>query len=178
MSAFTYAGVGATGSGRAGELPPPGYHLLRVRTGIGEGREVFAAAGRAVLDWRMHRALGIRVTASAPSAAPGVRVVVGLGAGPLRINAPCEVVWTADEARRTGFAYGTLPGHPERGEESFVVEWEPDGGVVLEVTAFSRPAAWYTRAAGPLGRVAQRAYAHRCGSVLRRLAARPDSRVG
>jgi uncharacterized protein (UPF0548 family) len=172
MSEFTYPEIGATR--RPGELPPPGYHLLRVRTRVGRGAQEFAAAGRAVLGWRMHRAVGVRMDATAATAAPGVRVVVGVGAGPLRLTAPCEVVWTADDRHRAGFAYGTLPGHPECGEESFVVELEPDGTVWLTVTAFSRPAAWYTRAAGPLARAVQRAYAHRLGRVLRGQAGRAE----
>lgn len=171
MNAFTYPEVGATR--RAGQLPPPGYHLLRVRARVGRGPEAFARAGGAVLGWRMHRALGVRMDTVAAEAAPGVRVVVGIGVGPLRITAPCEVVWTVRDEDRIGFAYGTLPGHPERGEESFIVARDPDGSVWLEVTAFSQPAAWYTRAAGPLGRLAQRTYAHRCGQVLRRLTRDP-----
>ena len=167
---FTYPEVGAT---RGGRLPCSGYHLMRIRSRIGAGGSVFAAAGAAVLDWRMHRALGVaRVTATAPRAAEGVRVVISLGLGPLRIPAPCQVVWSADEERRAGFGYGTLPGHPECGEESFVVTWEPDDSVVLSVTAFSRGASWFARAGGPLTRAVQRAYARRCGRVLRTLAAR------
>ncbi len=173
MAAFSYPEVGATR--RPGELPPPGYHLLRVRVRVGAGAAGFAEAASAVLGWRMHRAMGVRMDTAADEAAPGVRVVVGIGLGRWRILAPCEVVWTVREERRAGFAYGTLPGHPERGEESFVVEWDPDGSVWLTVTAFSRPAAWYTRAAGPLTRVAQRGYAHTCGRVLRRLAGRASA---
>ncbi|TXN26732.1 DUF1990 family protein, partial [Lacisediminihabitans profunda] len=45
-----------------------------------------------------------------------------------------------DEPQRRGFAYGTLPGHPEEGEESFIVEQTEDGSVWLEISAFSRPA--------------------------------------
>jgi uncharacterized protein (UPF0548 family) len=36
------------------------------------------------------------------------------------------VVWTVDEPNRIGFGYGTLQGHPESGEESFVVSREDD----------------------------------------------------
>jgi uncharacterized protein (UPF0548 family) len=50
-------------------------------------------------------------------AVPGA--VVLLRAGGLRI--PCRVVYTVSEADRQDFAYGTLPGHPEQGEEAFVV---------------------------------------------------------
>lgn len=48
-------------------------------------------------------------------------VLPGVGAGPLRLRAPCRVVYTVTESRRRGFAYGTLPGHPECGEEAFVI---------------------------------------------------------
>ncbi|MET7765149.1 DUF1990 domain-containing protein [Streptomyces sp. NPDC005393] len=166
-SHLTYPEVGAT---RRWPLPA-GYHHLRVRTRVGHGRAVFEAAGRAVMDWRMHRAVGVSVRTREPVATAGMPVVVGLGVGRLRLSAPCEVVWTVADEERTGFAYGTLPGHPERGEESFVVSLEPDGSVVLTVTAFSRPAAWFSRAGGPLVPLFQQAYARRCGGVLRRLTA-------
>ncbi|GHH40792.1 uncharacterized protein (UPF0548 family) [Streptomyces candidus] len=83
-----------------------------------------------------------------------------------------------DEERRAGFGYGTLPGHPECGEEVFLVETDQaDGSVWLTVRAFSRPVAWYARAAGPLVPLFQAAYARRCGRVLRR-AVRRDARRG
>ncbi len=166
---FTYREVGATR--RDAGSPPAGFHPLRVRTRLGSGRGVQRRAGQAVLEWRMHRAVGVRVRANAPEAEPGVAVTVGLGAGPLRLNAPCRVVWTLREADRAGFAYGTLAGHPSCGEEAFLVERLPDDSVWLTVTAFTRAARWYTRATGPLTRAAQRAYARRCGRVLRRLSA-------
>jgi uncharacterized protein (UPF0548 family) len=93
----------------------------------------------------------------------------GWAPGPLRLWAPCRVVWTVDERRRAGWAYGTLPGHPQCGEEAFVVSRDGSGTVWLTVLAFSRPAAWWTRAAGALVPVFQRVYARRCGTVLRGL---------
>ncbi len=50
---------------------------------------------------------------------------------------------------------GTLPGHPERGEEAFVVSRGPDAAVTFTVTAFSRPASALAMLAGPLGRAVQ-----------------------
>ncbi|MFH7598647.1 DUF1990 domain-containing protein [Streptomyces racemochromogenes] len=163
---LSYPEHGAT---RRGPLPD-GYHHLHHRTRIGHGRKVFEAAGAAVRDFRMHRAAGASVRADGP-AAPGVRVEIGLGVGPLRISVPCQVVWTPDSPGLAGFAYGTLSGHPESGEESFLVELADDGTVWFEVTAFSRPAAWYTRLAGPLVPVLQLAYARLLGRRLRALAA-------
>ncbi|WP_175412091.1 DUF1990 family protein [Streptomyces sp. TRM64462] len=163
---FSYPDVGAT---RSPELPA-GYHHLRHSALIGHGRDAFQAAGAAVTTWRMHRASGARVHAEAVRAVPGVRLTVAVGAGPVEYGVPCEVVWTAYEENRTGFAYGTLQGHPERGEESFVVDLRPDGSVWFTVTAFSRPARWYSRAAGPLVPVLQRWYARRLGRTLRAIA--------
>ncbi|WP_326692404.1 DUF1990 domain-containing protein [Streptomyces sp. NBC_01795] len=148
---------------------PPGWPGLRVRTRLGGGEVVFRGACDALMEWRMHRTMGVRVTADAPRAAPGVTVTVGLGVGALRVHGLCRVVWAAEEERRAGWAYGTLPGHPVRGEEAFVVERREDGSVWLTVSAYSRPHTRWTRALLPLVRVFQRAYAHRCGQVLRRL---------
>lgn len=165
---FTYGDTGATWQGRT----PAGFHALRVRTRLGQGAAVFAAAERALMHWRMHREMGVTVAADAERAAPGVHVTVGLGVGRLRVYGPCRVVWAVSEEDRAGWAYGTLPGHPECGEEAFLVTLGEDGEVWLTVSAFSRPGVWWVRAGGPLLRSLQYAYARRCGQVLRRLAAR------
>ena len=67
--------------------------------------------------------------------------VLRLGRRRLAVSAPVRVVYVVDEPRRRGFAYGTLPGHPESGEEAFVVELQEDDEVTFTVTAFSRPAS-------------------------------------
>ncbi|MFK8905967.1 DUF1990 family protein [Streptomyces sp. YS-3] len=169
MNGFTYPEVGAT----AGDGPlPAGYRHLRYRTRLGSGRQVFTAAGEGVLTWRMHRAVGVDVTVTSDRAAPGIAVRVLLGRGKLGLAAPCEVVWATEEPSLVGFAYGTLPGHPECGEEAFLVELDQNGQVWFTVTAFSRPARWYTHAVFPLVPVFQNLYVRRCGRVLGRLATR------
>ncbi|MEV6172948.1 DUF1990 domain-containing protein [Streptomyces sp. NPDC051954] len=163
--AFTYDHVGAT---RDSGFCPPGFHPLHVRTRIGEGEPVFRHASEAVLTWEMHRATGVGIDAGADRAEPGVDVTVTLAG---LIKAPCRVVWTVQEHRRVGWAYGTLTGHPECGEEAFLVERTGDGTVWLTVSAFSRGAKWYARAGGPATRGLQHAYARRLGATLRRLCA-------
>lgn len=148
--AFTYAEVGATG----GELPT-GYQHLRASRVVGSGRELFEQCADTVLTWGVQRGAGLVVV-------PGSRVEVGaenrigLGLGPLRTWAPCRVVYVVDEGDRKGFAYGTLPGNPECGEESFVVSMDKEGNVQFDVTAFSRPARWFARLGGPVTRLIQR----------------------
>jgi uncharacterized protein (UPF0548 family) len=83
-------------------------------------------------------------------------LVLGLGVAAIRIGAPCRVVYVIDEPGRRGFAYGTLPGHPESGEEAFIVSRREDATVAFTITAFSRPASSLAKAAGPLGRAVQR----------------------
>ena len=148
---LTYQEVGAT----AGDLPA-GYRQLACSVPIGHGHRVFAAAGEAVCRWQVQMGAGLRVAASAPTAVPGAVVILGLGIGPLHLRAPCRVVYAVEESRRRGFAYGTLPGHPESGEEALIVEHHDDDTVSLEVVAFSRPATRLGKIAGPLGAVVQR----------------------
>ncbi|MBE1534914.1 DUF1990 family protein [Actinomadura algeriensis] len=166
--ALTYPEVGAT---RAG-VRPEGYRHLRVRTRVGEGPDALRDAADAVIGLRMHRALPARVRASAPRAEPGADVEVAVGVGPLRLRAPCRVVWTSEDGRGAGFGYGTLPGHAMSGEESFVVDIDDAGAVWLTITSFSRPATTAARLAGPLAPLFQRLYARTCGIALRRLIGR------
>jgi uncharacterized protein (UPF0548 family) len=150
---FTYPEVGAT----RGPLPP-GYHHLHESAVIGHGRARFDAAADAVLRWGMLRGAGARVTATAEVAAVGVEVIVGLGP----VRAPCRVVYVLDEPDRRGFAYGTLPGHAETGEELFAVRYDPrTDAVYAEVTAFSRHGTWWSRAAGPMTALIQRKMSRR-----------------
>ncbi|NKY84811.1 DUF1990 family protein [Nocardia veterana] len=154
---FTYPEVGAT----AGEFPP-GYHHFRLRRRIGSGRALFESAGDDILAYRMQRGTGIFRHADTPTARPGTALTVRLGIAGLGITAPCRVIYVLDEPNRRGFAYGTLPGHPEIGEEQFAVEYDPsDRSVYAVVAAFSRPAAWYTRLGGPAVRAVQRFIAGR-----------------
>jgi uncharacterized protein (UPF0548 family) len=80
--------------------------------------------------------------------------------------APVRIVYLIDEADRKGFAYGTLPGHPERGEESFVLERQ-GAQTVIQITAFSSPAEFLVRLGQPLARVIQTATTRRYLKALK-----------
>ncbi|GLY99988.1 DUF1990 domain-containing protein [Actinoplanes sp. NBRC 103695] len=164
--ALTYAEVGAT---RAGPLPAGYGHVVR-EAGLGNGPDVFERAAAALFDWRMHRRAGLTVVSAHGPAAPGVVVVLGAGWGPLRLTIPCRVVYTVDEPARRGFAYGTLPGHPERGEEAFTVALTENGEVRFRIRAFSRPASLVARAGGPFTRKVQEYVTDRYLRAMRHLA--------
>jgi uncharacterized protein (UPF0548 family) len=163
---FTYPEVGAT---REGPLPG-GYHHVQRAEVIGSGREAFDRATAAVFGWRAQRGAGLRVRASGPADTPGTVVLMTAGLARLGLDVPCRVVWVVDEPGRRGFGYGTLPGHPESGEESFVVSLAPGGDVVYELRAFSRPGTLLTRLGGPVATRVQSLALDRYVATMRRAA--------
>jgi len=147
---LTYEEVGST----RGALPT-GYHHVDRRRIVGQGQGAFDAAAQALVQWELQRRTGLTVVAEADRAAQDINLILGIGIGRLRLRAPCRVVYLVDEPEHRGFAYGTLPGHPESGEERFTVELLPDGRVELTILAFSKPAMWWSRVGGPVNRLAQ-----------------------
>jgi uncharacterized protein (UPF0548 family) len=160
---LTYAEAGAT----AGVLPS-GYHHVRRTAVIGSGALAFTAAADALARWQVHARAGLHVSASTAVAEPGSVLMLVFGPRALRICAPCRVVYVIDEPARRGFAYGTLPGHPERGEEAFVLCQHQDATVTFSITAFSRPASLLALVAGPAGRAVQRRVTSRYLHALQR----------
>lgn len=151
----TYPDVGATLLG----VTPAGYDRIDVRRVIGHGPDTFAAARDGLFAWSPQRAAGIAVTPA--RVVDGVDVALRLGVGPFALTAPCRVIWMVDEPDRAGFAYGTLPGHPEGGEEAFVLTMAPDGAVTFAVTGFSREATWWARLGAPVTRLVRDAILRR-----------------
>ena len=163
MTPLTYAEVGAT---RDASTMPPSAHHLTVRQPIGPA-DVFEAAAECVLTFGMQRGSGFRVVTSASRAFEGAELTVRAWIGPVRMTAPTRVVYVVDEPDRRGFAYGTLPGHPESGEELFLVERVGDE-TWAEVRAFSRPGRWYVGLGGPVVRRLQHRAALRYVDAVRR----------
>lgn len=150
---FTYDDVGAT---RSNGLPP-GYAHSEHEAVVGEGTAAFERAVDAVFDWRAQRATGLRVRATGPASEPGTVVVLTAGLRRLGYDIPCRVVWAQTEGPEQGFGYGSLPGHPESGEEAFVVTHRDDDAVVFRTRVFSRLASPLARLGGPVSRAVQHA---------------------
>lgn len=147
---FTYPEIGATASAEM----PTGYHRIHRSARVSTDGGDLEGLASALLRWQVQRGVGLRVAASEPVAGVGSVVLLRAGLGPVSVRIPCRVVYLVDEPDRRGFAYGTLPGHPESGEEMFVLE-RRDDGVHLVVRAFSRPGTLPARLAGPVGRGVQ-----------------------
>ncbi|RJQ74681.1 DUF1990 domain-containing protein [Pseudonocardiaceae bacterium YIM PH 21723] len=141
----TYREVGAS---KFDQLPK-GYHHIRRRVRLGNGRDVFDRAARQVRLWAMHFGARIAVHPAKP-ATTGLRVITSVPFGPFVVHGPCMVVWDVNDDWYAGFGYGTLAGHPMTGEEAFLVEIDESGEVSFTVSAFARPHTWYAKAAWPI----------------------------
>ncbi len=148
----TYKQLGATRDAQF----PAGYHHDRYECRLGAGNECFETAVTGLSDWKAHRGAGVQVTHSDNGIEQGGTVLLALPLGPLRAIAACRIIYVVSESSRFGFGYGTLPLHPEQGEESFVIERDPDGSVWFRVAAFSRPKDVLARLGAPVSRAIQR----------------------
>ena len=133
-----------------GPAAPPGYRLDVNQVQLGHGQAVFDAACQAVRRWAMFDIGWGEVLAlddEGQSCVAGEPFAGQTIAGLFRLPVvwwltPCRIVSTVDEqnqGRSFGFAYGTLPDHPMRGEEQFLVRLDDDGTCWYSITAYSKP---------------------------------------
>lgn len=167
---FSYPEVGQSRSGT-----PAGYDLDHNRVRLGEGPAVFEAACAALRRWEMFPGPWTRIEpAVTPIVEGNVVAMVAQVLGVWWLNA-CRIVYVLDETepvRRFGFAYGTLTGHVECGEERFSVELLADASVWYDVRAFSRPRYWPVRLAYPLVRRIQRRFVRESQAAMKRVVER------
>jgi uncharacterized protein (UPF0548 family) len=161
LASPSYADVGASRN----DVAQSGYHHVRMRERIGDAN-AFDQAVTGLRTWVAHEGAGLHVYPR-DAVAPDATVIVVTSIGPMQMVAPCRIVAVFKEPNSFGFSYGTLPGHPECGEESFVVE-RRDDATYFAVSAFSKPVDVLTRLAGPFGRAVQRSITRRYITALRR----------
>jgi uncharacterized protein (UPF0548 family) len=168
----TYSPTAATLTGSL----PSGYHHDRYETMLGDAPGTFQRACDGLRGWQAHIGAGLHVEPrNAPSV--GLTVVVAIRLGPITAIAPCRIVAVVDELHRFGFAYGTLPGHPESGEEAFTID-DTGQGVVFQIVAFSRPAAPLARLGAPVSRRIQIATTRHYLDALARWVGLPPQSAG
>jgi uncharacterized protein (UPF0548 family) len=157
----SYPEVGAT----RGDFPV-GYNHDRNFCELGRGKAAFEAARQAISSWKMFPASWTRILPSHPPNEGNDVCLVFHLAGLYWLSA-ARIIYLVDETEETavdgvkgrfGFAYGTLPGHVEKGEERFTVAWLADDRVVYELQAFSQPRYWMARLGKPLARHWQRRF--------------------
>ncbi len=152
---FSYVEVGASRGSS-----PSGYNVDHNRVLLGHGRETFSKTISAVNDWKMFDLGWVGLNPPRPAVKPGEVVAVlvrHLGFWSINIS---RIVYTIQETERYGFAYGTLPCHAERGEESFMVEYDSQTDEVwYDLYAFSKPGHLLARLGYPFSRQLQKRFA-------------------
>ena len=134
---FSYAEVEGTR-----DQAPAGYASDHRRIELGTGEDTFAAARAAIDDWQMFAVGWVDLYPARPVIEPGTSVAIVFRVAGLWWMSACRIVYVIDEPgppARYGFAYGTLPGHVERGEERFMVEQDAEGRSWYDLSSFSRP---------------------------------------
>lgn len=169
---FTYAEVGATRFDPA--AAPPGYTLDHNRVQLGNGVDVFERAVEALKQWRQFDLGWVTLVPRGVKLEKDAVVAVKARACGTWSLSACRVVYTINEQgpmMRFGFAYGTLPDHVERGEERFLIEWNPiDGSVWYDILAFSQPRHPLVKLGSPVARRLQKRFARESLGVMRTIA--------
>ena len=172
---FSYREVGASQEGA-----PAGYDLDHNRIQVGQGRAAFEAASCAVRRWEMFPGPWTEIQpAHTPIQAGNVVAMLARAFGLWWMNA-CRIVYVIDETtpiHRFGFAYGTLPGHVECGEERFTIEWDDEDRVWYDLRAFSRPRYWLVRLGYPLARRLQRRFVRESQAAIQHAVAQVAKRT-
>jgi len=147
----TYKEVGQSFSDVCPSGYQPGHYVME----LGKSEGTFERAVAALEAWGSHQTRWTKVFPEFPSIVVGESVIVMIGFNTLSIAAPCRIVRVVDDEDRFGFAYGTLPGHPEQGEESFLITRSSDGSVTFVIKSFSRPQGKALRLASPISQLIQ-----------------------
>jgi uncharacterized protein (UPF0548 family) len=173
---FTYAEAGATAA-----TPPANYTVDHTRVTLGEDETVFRSGRRALELWEQFRLGWLEVWPPETPIRAGETVVVMAHVFGLWSPNAARIVYVIDESSeswsRFGFAYGTLPGHVEAGEERFLVEWnKSDNRVWYDILAFSRPRHVLARLGNFQMRRMQKRFAQQSAAAMRRAVQSPVRR--
>ncbi|MBF0628663.1 MAG: DUF1990 domain-containing protein [Magnetococcales bacterium] len=127
---FTYPEVGRSRQIVQPTLPMQGYQQFHLRVPIGQGAALYEQAREAFIAWRMFDLHWVHLCLPPDPWQEGSSLIVlGRSLGLWWPNAS-RIIYTLNEQtphlRRLGFAYGTLTGNMARGEERFLLEWDPE----------------------------------------------------
>lgn len=170
---FTYSAVGATETASA---LPEGFVVDHTRVELGKGPVLFERAKAALAHWKQFDLGWLEAFPIGTLLRQGETVLVIARVGGLWWINAARIVYTIDEtsdaASRFGFAYGTLPGHVETGEERFLIEWDRATGVVsFDILAFSHPRHFLVRLNRRRARAMQKRFAAESTAAMQRAVA-------
>lgn len=175
---------------------PAGYRDFESAFFVGHGRATFDRCAEELLHWEVKIRSGFDIDVEAPEDGPqtpgdgtqapgdgraaarsgsgfprveaGQEPTIFVRLGPFRLPEPARVIDVFETETRRGFTYGTKPGHPITGEESFILIHTPDDRVFLVLRSVSRAGLGIWRLGEPFVRLAQIIYRRRYSRALRR----------
>ncbi len=165
---FSYKEVGASQN-----AVPEGFPINHYRARLSAGETAFARAKDALQNWAMYKLEWTKIYPSGAPVKPNGVVCVVVNHGFCWSINPCRIIYVLEETEgaveRFGFAFGTLPGHSEEGEERFTVEWQRDNDSVwYELLAFARPHHILAKIGSPFVGFTQRRFAKDSFSAMRK----------
>ena len=167
---------------------PDGYRHFESAYFVGRGRDTFDHCAEELLHWEVKirsgfdidvdgsadstdRASGSSASAKTAHRSPrverGQELTIRVRLGPFRLPEPSRVIDVIETEDRCGFTYGTKPGHPITGEESFILIRTADDRVFLVLRSVSRAGLGIWRLGEPYVRLAQIIYRRRYGRAMR-----------
>jgi uncharacterized protein (UPF0548 family) len=163
---FSYLEIGAS-KDRIPDNYPVNHHRIR----IGNGAQTFDRAKKAIDDWTMYKLDWTRVYPPKTPINIGESVCIVVNHGFCWSINSCRIIYVLNEynesTKRYGFAFGTLPGHSETGEERFTVEWNrADDSVFYELLSFARPQHILAHIGFPFVTFFQRKFARDSGESM------------
>ncbi len=170
---FSYTELGATKKHEC----PPGYRPNHLRLKIGEGREAYQRAVKALNELENLKLSWCQFHSSEDRLVGGATIAIcaqHFGFHSINFSRILEVY--EDEVResdgklklRFGYIYGTLSSHDLIGEEQFLVEFnEETQEVIYDIFSFSKLRTLFTRLGAPMGRLLQRRFVRESGEVVK-----------
>ena len=165
---------GPIGIARARSLA--GFRIDQATAIVGHGDADFERASDALASWKHMRLEWLELFPPAASIATGSTVAILIRHYAVWSLNASRVVYGVEESTgthsSTGFAYGTLREHAERGEEIFQVTLDHlTGDVVYTIRAASQPRALLAKLGAPLVRGLQARFRRDSCEALRRAVA-------
>ncbi len=136
---------------------------------LGKGEAVWEKAKRALENWQQFPAHWTKIYPNTAPLRRGTTVAVLFRVLGIWWTNSARIVYDFSDEKRFGFAYGTLPGHVETGEEVFWIERDETGEISYHIKAFSRPAYWFVWLGYPIARIFQRRFCRESMAQMKKL---------
>jgi uncharacterized protein (UPF0548 family) len=159
---FTYPEQGMTRQ----DVPQVGYVRDHNRVHLGTGSSLYMESKAALRRWQQFELGWVRVRTNNAPLKPDETVCLQVHFAFLWKLFAC----TSSPIKKFGFAYGTLPGHPESGEERFLIEWNSiDDSVWYDILAYSQPGNFAVALGYPFSRLMQKRFARESMASMKHL---------